>query len=70
LPFSWPTLQAETQKKHIGHAAGPVKVAEEAKQTTVEGRGSHFDPDIVDAFVAINERSRDITMRFSDAASA
>jgi putative two-component system response regulator len=39
-------------------------------QIIVKGRGTHFDPDIVDAFVSINERFRDIAIRFSDAVSA
>ena len=31
-----------------------------------EGRGSHFDPDIVDAFLAIQDRFREIASRFVD----
>ena len=31
-----------------------------------EGRGRHFDPDIVDAFVAINEEFRMISQRYGD----
>jgi len=41
-------------------------VHEKAMQIIVEGRGSHFDPDIVDAFVAIHEEFRAIAERFSD----
>jgi putative two-component system response regulator len=31
-----------------------------------EGRGKHFDPDIVDAFVVINEEFRLISQRYLD----
>ena len=31
-----------------------------------EGRGSHFDPDMVDAFVAIQEEFRAIAQRYAD----
>ncbi|MDO9317725.1 MAG: two-component system response regulator [Gammaproteobacteria bacterium] len=44
-------------------------VHEKAMQIIVEGRGSHFDPDIVDAFVVIHEEFRSIADRFSDAVS-
>ncbi len=42
---------------------------EQAMQIIVEGRGSHFDPDIVDAFVAIHEEFRAIAERFVDVIS-
>ena len=32
----------------------------------VEGRGSHFDPDIVDAFAAITGEFREIADRYAD----
>ena len=32
----------------------------------MEGRGSHFDPDAVDAFAAITDQFRDIAGRYSD----
>lgn len=32
-----------------------------------EGSGSHFDPDIVDAFLAIQEEFRSIAARYADA---
>ncbi|KJK08360.1 MULTISPECIES: HD-GYP domain-containing protein [Pseudomonas] len=39
----------------------------QAMEIIREGRGSHFDPDICDAFVANAERFRDIAARFTDA---
>jgi putative two-component system response regulator len=39
---------------------------EAATSIIVEGRGSHFDPDIVDAFVAIQDEFRAIAARFAD----
>lgn len=32
----------------------------------VEGKGSHFDPDIVEAFVALQDEFRAIARKFSD----
>ena len=31
-----------------------------------EGRGSHFDPDILDAFLELHEEFRAIALRFAD----
>jgi putative two-component system response regulator len=39
---------------------------EQATQIIVEGRGSHFDPDVVDAFVEIAEEFRSIAQRYPD----
>jgi putative two-component system response regulator len=39
---------------------------DEAIAIILEGRGSHFDPDIVDAFAAITEQFRDIASRYAD----
>lgn len=39
---------------------------EKAVQIMVEGRGSHFDPDIVDAFLEIQEEFRTIAKRYAD----
>lgn len=39
---------------------------EQAVGIIVDGRGRHFDPDMVDAFVTIAERFRDIALEFSD----
>ncbi|HSD36253.1 MAG TPA: two-component system response regulator [Rhodocyclaceae bacterium] len=39
---------------------------EKAVQIIVEGRGSHFDPDIADAFVALAERFHEVALRYVD----
>ncbi len=39
---------------------------EKAAQIIVEGRGSHFDPDMVDAFIEIQEEFREIAQRYPD----
>ena len=39
---------------------------EKAASIIQEGRGSHFDPDLVDAFVALQKDFRDIAARFVD----
>lgn len=39
---------------------------EQAVRIIVEGRGTHFDPDMVDAFVDIAEEFRAIALRFAD----
>lgn len=39
---------------------------EKAVQIMLEGRGNHFDPDMVDAFVEIAEECKGIADRFSD----
>jgi putative two-component system response regulator len=38
----------------------------EATRIIVEGRGSHFDPDVVDAFLAIADEFREIAARFHE----
>jgi len=43
---------------------------EEAAQAIVEGRGKHFDPEVVDAFVAIADRFREIAAQHADDAAA
>lgn len=40
---------------------------DEAKQIIVAERGKHFDPDVVDAFLAREEEFREIARRFADA---
>ncbi|MCB1966220.1 MAG: HD domain-containing protein, partial [Candidatus Accumulibacter sp.] len=39
---------------------------EQAAQIIVEGRGSHFDPDMVDAFIEIQDEFREIAQRYPD----
>jgi putative two-component system response regulator len=39
---------------------------EEALRTIAEGRGSHFDPDIVDAFLSVSGQFQAVAARFRD----
>ncbi|OGB15685.1 MAG: two-component system response regulator [Burkholderiales bacterium RIFCSPHIGHO2_12_FULL_65_48] len=39
---------------------------EEAVQIIQDGRGSHFDPDLVDTFMELSEEFRQIALRFAD----
>lgn len=39
---------------------------ENAVQIIIEEKGSHFDPDIVDAFLALKEYFREIALRYAD----
>jgi response regulator RpfG family c-di-GMP phosphodiesterase len=39
---------------------------EEAVQIILEGKESHFDPDIVDAFLALKENFRQISLKYAD----
>jgi putative two-component system response regulator len=39
---------------------------EKAVSIIIEGRGSHFDPDMVDAFVELQEEFRAIAKRYAD----
>jgi len=34
----------------------------------VEGRSKHFDPDVVDAFLALSDEFRAVAARFADSA--
>ena len=43
---------------------------EKALGIIVEGRGSHFDPDIVDAFVVLQDEFRAVALRFADSDAA
>lgn len=45
----------------------PAFPHEKARAIILEGRGSHFDPEIVDAFEAIEDRFVEIRLRFQDA---
>lgn len=44
----------------------PAFSHEQACATIVKGRGSHFDPDMVDAFVEVSEDFRDIAQKYPD----
>ena len=37
-----------------------------AKSILLEGRGSHFDPDVIDAFLAVEAGFRAIATEYSD----
>ena len=39
---------------------------EKAVQIMIDGRGTHFDPDMLDAFIEIQEEFRSIALRFND----
>jgi putative two-component system response regulator len=39
---------------------------DKAEQIIIEGRGSHFDPDMVDAFVQVAVEFREIAQRYAD----
>jgi putative two-component system response regulator len=39
---------------------------EKAVEIIVQGRGKHFDPDVVDAFLALGPEFQDIALRFVD----
>jgi putative two-component system response regulator len=42
---------------------------EQAVQIIVEGRGMHFDPDVVDAFLELELEFQEIALRFADSAA-
>src|SRR5450830_1065774 len=44
----------------------PAFSHEQACQIVVQGRGQHFDPDIVDAFIEIADDFRTIALRYAD----
>ncbi|MCY4746264.1 two-component system response regulator [Pelomonas sp. UHG3] len=44
----------------------PAFTHEEARDIIVAGRGRHFDPDVVDAFIALESEFRTIAQRFAD----
>ena len=48
----------------------PAMPHDKAVQIIREGRGTHFDPDVVDAFVTIQELCRAIAERFADSEAA
>ena len=55
-------FDALTTRRHYKEAF-PVGVAVE---TIVSGRGRHFDPDIVDAFLCVEDQFADVAHRYSD----
>lgn len=44
----------------------PPFTHQEAIDIILKGRGSHFDPDVIDAFLRITEEFKDIATRFAD----
>jgi putative two-component system response regulator len=51
-------ISRRTYKPALSHAA--------AVRIMAQGRGTHFDPDILDAFLEIAERFREVSERFRD----
>jgi len=51
-------ISRRVYKKELSH--------EEAVHIITDGRGTHFDPDLVDAFLQINDQFREIAQRFAD----
>ena len=43
----------------------PAFTHEKARDIIVEGRGSHFDPDVVDAFLLLEDTFQQIAATFS-----
>jgi len=43
---------------------------ERAVEIVLAGRGTHFDPDVVDAFIAMGDEIRAIAARFLDSEEA
>ena len=48
----------------------PAFSVEKATGIILEGKGTHFDPDVVDAFVACIEQFRSIAARYVDEETA
>ena len=44
----------------------PAMTHEQAAEIIREGRGTHFDPAVVDAFVALQQTFREIAARYAD----
>ena len=44
----------------------PPFTYEQAKNIIVDGRGTHFDPDIVDIFLTVADKFQELEMRYSD----
>jgi len=47
----------------------PAFSPEKSRDIILEGRGSHFDPDVVDAFLAVEDRFEEIRRQFQDGAN-
>ena len=43
-----------------------IETVDEAIEIILEGKGSHFDPDMIDAFALITDEFRDIATRYAD----
>ena len=52
------------------HVYKPAYSHEQAAEIIRDGRGSHFDPDMVDAFLTLSEEFRRIAQQFADAEPA
>jgi len=48
----------------------PPLTHERATEILVEGRGTHFDPEVVDAFLQIQDQCRAIAARYPGRAAA
>lgn len=44
----------------------PALAHEKVAETIINGRGTHFDPDIVDAFIELQDEFQEISRRFAD----
>jgi putative two-component system response regulator len=44
----------------------PARSHEEARRVIVDGRGTQFDPDVVDAFLAKESEFKDIASQYVD----
>ncbi len=53
--------------ERVYKAAFPLDLA---REMILQGRGSHFDPQVVDAFEAVFEEFRQIAMQFADSSTA
>ena len=53
---------ALTRRRHYK----PSYPMQEVERILLEGRGTHFDPDVVDAYFAEREKFLDISNRFAD----
>jgi putative two-component system response regulator len=44
----------------------PPMTLDEATKVILDGRGTHFDPAVVDAFMACRERFAEVAARYAD----